>query len=318
MAVMQGEACWAGGRLKSVPMTAPPRGLRAKFPHSLLIASLACSLSLGLPAVLRADARSAYLLRLLRSSSNFRVRAQAALTLGGMRGEAVRRGLEAALRDEHPAVRTAAAASLAKLADPAALAALRAAERRERHRATRAVMKRSMRRLASLPRRGRREGGRGSRGRPDTGPAPPSAPYLLLVSVGTSRARGAGERERRWLAEAMHRELRALGAEVMDASSNARAMREEQRRARDRGARTYRVDGSLVEVKETERGMHAVVSVVLNTHPGRAIRAMMRGAATVPGARDEAARKLAIEGAARGALRRIRRALQEADARGGG
>ncbi len=78
------------------------------------------------------------------------------------------------------------------------------------------------------------------------------------------------------------------------------------------------MDGSLVKLEETERGMRAVVSVILNTHPGRAIRAMMRGAATVPGGRDDAARKLAIEGATRGALRRMRQALQEADARGGG
>jgi len=75
-----------------------------------------------------ADARSEYLIRLLKGSTQFRVRAQAAISLGGV-GAApeVVDALASSLRDEHPAVRASAATSLSRLADPRALGALRAA-----------------------------------------------------------------------------------------------------------------------------------------------------------------------------------------------
>ena len=59
-----------------------------------------------------ADARSDYLIRLLRGSSQFRVRAQAAISLGNTDPSAeVLAALSLSLKDEHPAVRAAAATS---------------------------------------------------------------------------------------------------------------------------------------------------------------------------------------------------------------
>ncbi|MEM9193221.1 MAG: hypothetical protein AAGF12_28865, partial [Myxococcota bacterium] len=61
-----------------------------------------------------------------------------------------------------------------------------------------------------------------------------------------------------------------------------------------------------------------VVSVIVNTYPGRDMRAILQGAATVQGGGSgPQARRQAIEGALSGALRRLPQALQAADARGG-
>ena len=109
-------------------------------------------LSVGMPAVASADARTEYLVRLLRTSSAFRVRAQAAISLGRVEGEpAVTRALSGALEDEHPAVRAAAASSLEQLRDPSALPALRTATR-DRDSAVRASASRAVRTLERVAR----------------------------------------------------------------------------------------------------------------------------------------------------------------------
>lgn len=62
--------------------------------------------------------QTAYLIKLLLGSSQFRVRAQAAISLGLVeRSPAAREALSAALRDEHPAVRAAAATSLGRIGE---------------------------------------------------------------------------------------------------------------------------------------------------------------------------------------------------------
>ena len=83
---------------------------------------------LAVAASASADARGEYLIRLLQGSSQFRVRAQAAISLGSVGSSPeVLTALTVGLTDEHPAVRAAAANSLGKLADPKALPALRKA-----------------------------------------------------------------------------------------------------------------------------------------------------------------------------------------------
>lgn len=69
-------------------------------------------------AAASASPRGDVLRNLLASSREFRVRSQAALALGAMPAEpGVTDALRAALRDEHPAVRLAAAASLSRLSE---------------------------------------------------------------------------------------------------------------------------------------------------------------------------------------------------------
>ena len=71
---------------------------------------------LALGTVALASPRGSLLRNLLASSAQFRVRSQAALALGTMPSEpGVESALRAALHDEHPAVRIAAAASLSRI-----------------------------------------------------------------------------------------------------------------------------------------------------------------------------------------------------------
>lgn len=72
------------------------------------------------------SAQVMYLIKLLKGSSQFRVRAQAAISLGMMeKSYAARGALTAALQDPHPAVRTAAATSLGRIGDASHVTMLR-------------------------------------------------------------------------------------------------------------------------------------------------------------------------------------------------
>src|SRR5512138_137804 len=67
----------------------------------------------------------------LSTGSDFRVRAAAALTLGRSHNKGALAPLRAALDDQHPAVRSAAAAALAALGDKSAIDDLRSHATRE-------------------------------------------------------------------------------------------------------------------------------------------------------------------------------------------
>ena len=87
------------------------------------LAALLCWL---LTSMALADARTDFLMRMLATSTQFRVRAQAALALGAQSGiKDVVPALTSALKDEHPAVRAACAAALERLGDPSAIPALK-------------------------------------------------------------------------------------------------------------------------------------------------------------------------------------------------
>src|SRR5512143_3138407 len=90
----------------------------------VLASALVFALSLA-PATSYADQRSDALIHLLETSTEFRVRTQAALSLGRTSGGSdVVQALVRALSDAHPAVRAAAATSLGAVGDPSAVAAL--------------------------------------------------------------------------------------------------------------------------------------------------------------------------------------------------
>ena len=72
----------------------------------------------------------------------------------------------------------------------------------------------------------------------------------------------------------------------------------------------FYIDTSIVKVDKSAGNTRVVVSVVVNTYPGRDMRAILQGAATVPGATDQRAEERAIEGAIRGALRRLPQAME--------
>src|SRR5688500_1551861 len=76
-----------------------------------------------------ADGRTDYLTRMLRTSTQFRVRVQAALTLGEIGDRASLPALVQALEDDESSVQVAALAALARIGDPSVIEPVRARTR---------------------------------------------------------------------------------------------------------------------------------------------------------------------------------------------
>lgn len=271
-----------------------------------LLALLAVLLA---PESVRADARTDYLMRLLRTSSSFRVRAQAALSLGRLEPDSrIVEALGQALSDEHPAVRTAAAASLEQLGDPDALGALRRA-RRDRDATVRSAVLRAIRSLERV-----------ARTRPRTEPVPPepsggAARYYVGVGMPGS-TEGVDRRVLAQVREFLERQVRRIDGVVLAPRDESSAQAEAVlRRRRLTG---YFLDSSIVRIEERGGGVRAVVSVIVGTYPGRDMRVILQGAATVQGGGSGPdVQRQAIEGALTGALRRLPQALAASDARDG-
>jgi len=258
-----------------------------------------------------ADERTEYFIRLLQTSSTFKVRAQAALGLGKL--EPSRDSIEAltvALRDDsHPAVRAAAAAALGKIADPSVKAALQRAQR-DPDPDVRVAAKGALSELGSARAQPAVAASRETReGRVTGGPA------RFYVGVGVPNAQTQiSEPTRKGLREILVRQLEnidgVLIAPLEERPPQARAVIEKRRLT------GYYIDSSVVTVQRTESGVRAEVSVILGTYPGRDMKAMLRGGATVPGSGGPEAERRAIEGAFQGAVRRIHQAMESTLASG--
>jgi hypothetical protein len=255
---------------------------------------------LGAPPTYAQDQRVDYLVRLLETSDQFRVRAQAAISLGRVEANAaILTALSTALRDDHPAVRTAASSSLERLADPSVLPALQPLKR-DRDPAVRRAATAAVRTLERIARTAPRQ---------DSTTTPSNGNAEFYVGIGNPGAQNnaADAATLRRAKELLMRLAAELdGVEVApDGESNAAATRVIRRR----NLTGYYLDSSVVSLGEQGGGTRAVVSVILNTYPGRDMRAILQGSATVPGATGRAAQEQALEGALRGALRRLPQAM---------
>lgn len=299
----------------SVPSKLTRRRVKSSnFPTCMLrrwfltLALLAACLGYARPTL--ADARTEFLMRMLQTSTQFRVRTQAALALGAQEpSPAVVSALAGALNDEHPAVRAASAAALERLKDPSALAALRRAQNDSDGTVRSAV--RSA--IASLESQGRAA----SATTPSSAPTrTPSGPATFYVGVGVPGSQvGLSVSTLRSLREHVIRQVTQLEG-VRIAPEN------EDRRAAERVIAAgkligYFLDSSVTSIETRPDGsVRAQVSVVIGTYPGRDIRAMLSGAATVSGGgTGEAAKSQAVEAAFTGALRKLPQAMQAGLAR---
>jgi len=281
----------------------PRRGAAGWWLFLLVLGTWGAALH-AVPA--RADARTDYLIRLLETSTTFRVRVQAALSLGRVDASPeVIDALGEALRDEHPSVRTAAASSLSALEDPASLDELRQAQD-DRDRTVRRTVKRAIRRLESVARQERL---RQERSRPDT-------TYYVGVGVPGTRVSGIDEATREALQAWMREQVAGIPGVALAPVDESPAQAERVIAARR--LEGFYVDSSITAIRTTDVGTRAEVSVVVNTYPGRNVRAMLSGAATVQGASEGPATRLqAVRGALRGALRRLPQAMGQSRSNGG-
>lgn len=265
---------------------------------------LVCLLALAKPSPVAADARTDFLLRMLTTSDQFRVRTQAAIALGTRPVEpAVLNALTEALRDEHPAVRSASASALELLKDPSVLTALRAA-RRDRDATVRGAVEHA---IATLERQ--RPAGV-ARAEPTPPPAAlGDSKYYVAVGVPSAQAPLPSDVLRQ-LREHMVKQVAEMeGVRVAPANEPQAAASSVVRGKKLVG---YYLDSSVTKVEAQPSGaLRAQVSVIVGTYPGRAMRVMLSGAATVSGAgSSEQAKRQAIEAAFTGALRRLPQAMQ--------
>lgn len=278
-----------------------------------LLWSLICAVTaLAIAATALADARTDYLVRALRTSPMFRVRAQAAISLGSVRTEpSVIDALTGALRDDHPAVRAAAASALERHGDPSVLPALR----RLSSDGEAAVRSAAARSVAALERVERTQ----PRTRPvpagrDVEPAVGGARFYVAVGRPGTKVRGISRETLDTLRAFVAQQARAVSG-VQVAPENERASAANAV-IRQRGLTGYFLDSSIVEVEDRPGGgVRARVSVVVQTYPERNIRSMLSGTATVTAGSGEAVRRAAIEGALRGALRGLPAVLTASSAR---
>jgi hypothetical protein len=293
-------------------------GRRCSMPWVASVLVLICALSVSAPALVSADARSDYLVRLMTTSDQFRVRAQAALALAraGTDDPAVAQALVGVLDDEHPAVRAAAVSSLEARAEVGALDKIRTMSTRDTDASVKAAARRATDALNRVARaNGGSRSGSGSTPPPPAMAAaaqpPPSGSARFYVGVSTpatttSLSPASLNAARSFIVSNV---AQIPGVRVAPADeSNADARRVMQQG----GLVGYFLDVSVTSLEERPGGaLRAAVTVIVNTYPGRDMRSILQGAATVSGGSggDEAQRQ-AVEGALTGALRRLPQALE--------
>jgi hypothetical protein len=252
------------------------------------------------------DPRNAYLIKLLQGSSQFRVRAQAAISLGAVESSSGAIGaLTAALSDGHPAVRAAAANSLGRIGTGASVAVLRKLDRDPeepvRSAAQVAIAKLTTATQASVF--------ASARSNPTPEPEPGPGPQLYYVAIAAPATR-VTTIDRKVLADARNFIKQRVGqirgvVLAPDVEDNHAA----DRVLKKNNLKGFYLDSSIVSVeKKGSAGTRVSVSVIVATYPGRDMRAIMQGAATVSGAGADASTQ-ALEGALSGALRQLPQAL---------
>jgi len=263
-------------------------GWRALIAVALLFASTA-----------HADARQDYLVRLLRNSNAFRVRAQAALSLGQL--DSTRKSvaaLERAARDKHPAVRVSAISSLRRLGAKESLPVVERATRDK----NKAVRRAAVEAAAALSAIGERE----------RGPGQPQ--YLVAVGMPGAKAQRVSRQmlfdARIYLLEQL------LGLEGVELAPDDLTPADAKREITQRKLQGYYLESSVVTLEPKGAGVRAVVSVIVLSYPGRDMRGMLRGAATASGRYSAETAEQAVQGALVGALRRLPTVLAAAKGKG--
>ena len=237
------------------------------------------------------------------------MRAQAALGLGRLepRPNALAALHQAVLEDSHEAVRAAAASALGRLGDPSSRAPLERATR-DSDREVSAAAREALAMLGGRDAPRNREiavRDRGSSSRP-------SGPARYYVSVTMPSAAGAdiSAPMRDALREFFVRQLESVDGVLV--APKGESDREAQASIKKKKLIGYGVDTSITRLETSAAGVRAEVSVVLWTHPGRAVKAMLNGGASVPGARGADAERRALEGAIQSASRRLGQAMESA------
>jgi hypothetical protein len=227
----------------------------------IAIAAALCAAFVTLGAVPVSTAQSdASAFRDLATGSDFRVRVSAALALGKSKSPGARPALERALRDPHPAVRSAAAAALGMLGDAAALPALRAAAAREANAGVKSQMQQTIARLSH-----------GARARPS------KAKFLVTMGKLENKAGVSWQLMGALKTSARSRIAQVPGVEVLADGTDAAL------EGRSRNLPAFALDGSLTQLAKKQGkdgvGYAARVEFLIRKVPDQTLKGTMSGAA---------------------------------------
>lgn len=260
----------------------------------LIVLALLCA------STAQAEAGEDYLLQLLHSSDAFRVRAQAALSLGQL--ASTRKSvaaLERAVGDQHPAVRVSAISSLRRLGAKESLPVIERATRDH----DKAVRRAAIEAAAVLSAIGERQRG------------PGRTQYLVAVGMPGTKAERVSRQmlfdARIFLSEQL------LALEGIELAPDDLAPADAKREIAQRQLHGCYLESSIVTLEPTGSGVRAVVTIIVASYPGREMRGMLRGAATASGGYSADTAEQAVQGAFVGALRRLPMVLEAAKVKGG-
>jgi hypothetical protein len=241
---------------------------------------------------------TAWLLEQLRHAKGFRVRVSAAVALGHKQNAAAEAGLIAALHDDHPAVRAAAASALSRFSSAAVQQALQQAQRSESDPTAARTLVRAGQAAAPKP----------------AEPVPVlTARRGVYLSVSKPRTKGPFDAEVLSHADTIAR------AAAQRLPSARLATRGESRQGAENvlqaeGRAGYQLDTTF-GVEEQAGGARATANVLVATYPGLALLGATKGAATVSGdPRNPAVQRMAMDAAIESAFFNLRRVF-EADRR---
>ncbi len=277
---------------------------------------LASCAAFGLGSIASAQGAGSteYLIRLLRDSDAFRVRARACDALGSRASDAgVIDALVAALRDRDGAVRAACVASLGRVGDPSVLPAVRALDRdTEREREVRAAARTA---IAAIEARSGGGGGGGGSGGGGGGSAGGPARYYVGIGLPGTTA-GVSDAVRRSARESLR--TAAAGVSGVEIAPDGETAAAATRVLRSRSLTGFFLDSTITTVEDTPAGVRVVVQIVVQDYPGRNVRAMLSGRATITGEHNTSSPAVAdaIGAAFAGAMRQLPAAM--AGSRGGG
>lgn len=251
------------------------------------------------------------LARIVRSGRDFRARVRAAFALGASPSH--RRVLERALRDDNPAVRSAAATALRRVADPRSLRALRRA-RRDESVSVRLAVERTIQSLSSEP------PGAPARSRADR-PAPvrwPTVRYVIVLGTLRDASGHVSDANLTGFRDALRDSLSRIDHVAVVDEIDERV----RERIEEHGLVSYRLDGVIEEMTledGRDRLARARVALLL-VGDGESLKGTLTGAAgsgeSRRGAADAQHERLcgrAITGAVRSATADAYSALQAAD-----
>lgn len=242
----------------------------------------------------RGERGTAYLIRVLQTSRDFRVRVPAVFALGRVGSGPALAAVVFALRDPHPAVRSSAAETLGRRGSATTLPALRAALAAEQDAAARRNLEVAIERLDV-----------GARPPPAPTPRPSEGRYYVAIGAPSAARSPVSPAQLAQIELAVRSTVGMLpGVRLAPPRQDAAASRAMLEGSSLVG---YHLDVAVSAFEQDAHGnARATVSIMVATLPGRDLRAIVKGSTAVEDIADaERAATNVLEGAARSAARQL-------------